>query len=1451
DGVVGGYPNSISSVSSPSESGGEYFHNWTHGMLQKSNSLVSMLSDPVEPDNFTVVNSNLDAVTEQVQKRPTTPKAVALCLQSLTQLARLADTIFERRKNVRYLGITISCEALAVSLLQDDHPMLLGLLKNLTLSYETQFKILRITESINNAILFCNRAFSLASSKKLDLFQLLNKLGDLHSHRFSCLREPMDIDRTIEYYGKGLSLLNDGHPLMFDRLNRLGMAYKIAFQRLGGLEQINKAVEYLTKAMPLITREHPNRPLILSNLGSSLRLRFEVTDSLDDLLEAIQCHVQATAMIPDGHPMKAALINNLGSSYLSQFKRLGELKALDQAVNNFNQSLLLAPENHPSTSRFLLNLSEALRIRFKENRGMIDDIDLGIKHLTRAVKIVPEDDPEMADLLSNLGLSYLARFDIFDNIENLNCAIQYQTKGLSISPKDHPDIVRFLSNLGSSYKRRFERLGILDDLNQAIQYQEQATGLMESSHPHSYQSLNNLGTAYRSRYEYCGDIRDLDMAIKHLFGAVLGTPDGHPTKPELLSNLGVAYRSRFVHLDNLEDIDQSIRYNSEALCFTPKRHPDRAKMLSNAGSAHLTRFGRLCKLEDASKAIELFTLATLLVADDHPDMPFLIGNLGSSHKARFGLHGHSEDINSAIECLKEGLFYVPGDHPQLSFVLETLGDAYSTRFVYFGKLEDIDNAIGYQYRATTVLPQNHIATPRLFSSLGESYSSRFERLRQPDDIEKAIHFLSKAMSLTPNNHRDRPMHIGSLGTAYHVRYQVLERLEDIDSAIGYQAEAALLYPLDHPHRPAILSSLGISYRSRSIRLKTQADIEEAIKYQSEAVALDSARNHNNASRPGRLANLSISYQIRSGYNIDTEDGNKSIELLAEAVSLLPEYHIDLPRLLNSLGHAYLTQSTPTNTSCIPNASKCFERSARLSFGYPRPRFDAARNWARIASESSDINFNPLEAYQRAMHLVPQIVWLGSTIEQRYSDVGPIGELAVEAAATAIHYRQYHLALEWLEQGRSVVWNQILKLRNPLSDLSSIDSALADRLTLIASELHAIGSRAYKDSFDGPSEYEHSLEEVAQRHRRLAEEYDSLINQAQQMPGFQNLLQPKEASVLMEAAQDGPVVVVNVYKSRCDALLILPDESKLTHVALPSLSYIKVAAAQTRMDSLLQSHGVRQRGMSRRPWQEEHEDTAQSIRFAQILEDLWMWLVEPVIKALAGCYITPGPKLFELAISSYTPNLASLLYSIPEQDIVQPKLLLVGQSATPGQSLLPGTGKELHHIRKHAQAKLVYTQLEGPAATTEAVLTAMNEHEWLHLACHAHQNIDNPTESGLFLQDGILDIRRISQKAFINKQLAFLSACQTATGDKILADETVHMASGLLMAGYPTVIATMWSVMDADAPLVADKFYEVLLKDPELNHRGAATALHTSVKTLRETVGQEQFVQWLPYVHFGT
>jgi CHAT domain-containing protein len=39
--------------------------------------------------------------------------------------------------------------------------------------------------------------------------------------------------------------------------------------------------------------------------------------------------------------------------------------------------------------------------------------------------------------------------------------------------------------------------------------------------------------------------------------------------------------------------------------------------------------------------------------------------------------------------------------------------------------------------------------------------------------------------------------------------------------------------------------------------------------------------------------------------------------------------------------------------------------------------------------------------------------------------------------------------------------------------------------------------------------------------------------------------------------------------------------------------------------------------------------------------------------------------------------------------------------------------------------------------------------------------------------------------------AFLSACETAKGDRSQPDQAVHLAASLLFCGFRSVIATMW------------------------------------------------------------
>lgn len=227
---------------------------------------------------------------------------------------------------------------------------------------------------------------------------------------------------------------------------------------------------------------------------------------------------------------------------------------------------------------------------------------------------------------------------------------------------------------------------------------------------------------------------------------------------------------------------------------------------------------------------------------------------------------------------------------------------------------------------------------------------------------------------------------------------------------------------------------------------------------------------------------------------------------------------------------------------------------------------------------------------------------------------------------------------------------------------------------------------------------------------------------------------------------------------------------------------------------------------------------------------------------------------DFAISSYAPSLTALIQGLrPDfQSQERLQLLTVAQPSAIGQSRIPGTQDEINRIQQCAKGKIPVCRLVGHEATIKNVEEGMRNCSWVHFASHGVQNRSTPTQSALLLAGSSqLTLERIIQLNLPHADLAFLSACQTATGDKKLEEEAVHLAAGMLLAGYRGVIATMWSIMDNDAPQVAADVYEHLLKISPPDPTRAAEALHLAVRNLRERSSRRKsFFNWVPFIHLG-
>ncbi|CUA67095.1 Coiled-coil domain-containing protein 136 [Mus musculus] [Rhizoctonia solani] len=796
-----------------------------------------------------------------------------------------------------------------------------------------------------------------------------------------------------------------------------------------------------------------------------------------------------------------------------------------------------------------------------------------------------------------------------------------------------------------------------------------------------------------------------------------------------------------------------------------------------------------------------------------------------------------------------------------------LGVSYKDRYRRLGDLVDLEKAIECKSRALALTPDGHPDMPSRHASLGVSYTDRYQRLGELVDLEKAIESNSLALDLTPDGRPDTARRHANLGVSYRDRYQRLGELADLDRAIECKSRALALTRNGHPDLSRRHASLGVSYGDRYRRLGELADLEKAMECDSRALAL-TPENHPDMSR--RHASLGVSYRDRYQCLSELADLEKSMKCFSRALELTPNDHPDL--LWQCFNYALTLLALYNHTSeasHLENTLRSFRKATQLLTGAPRVKFKYALKWANLASQDPALNL--IEAYQTAVDLLPQFIWLGATANQRYTDLSMTENLAIKACSAAVRSSDYSLALEWLEHARCVVWSQSIMLRSPLDLLRASHPDLAARLQSVADELHTCGFQTHTPKL-APHD-KATIEDVGQQRRRLAGEYNNLLAQTRQIPGFETFLQPIKATELMRVARNGPVVVINC-GDQCDALVILPGHNDVKYLALPTFTEHKAQQARAQLETSLRQRRLRQRGikiMGQLGYEDGMED---------VLKTLWTDVVKPVLDYLgykdnisheqlphitwcptgplsflplhaAGDYSQPRSRVFNHAISSYTPTLSALIASTPISPKFNCRLLAVGQATTPGHGSLPGTTKELAHIKAHSQKKVEHSQLVDAQATTTSVLDAMERHDWVHLACHAHQNVSDPTKSGFFLHDGTLDLASINRRSFKNKGLAFLSACQTATGDDTLPDEAIHLASGMLMAGYPSVIATMWSVVDDDAPFVADKVYEQLMKDRKIGNGEAGRALHYGVAGLREKVGEKDFGRWAGYIHIGS
>lgn len=763
------------------------------------------------------------------------------------------------------------------------------------------------------------------------------------------------------------------------------------------------------------------------------------------------------------------------------------------------------------------------------------------------------DQEELKHPISSaLARLYSARFRRSDDPADIAKAIQFYDQAHSISPHGDPNKPTYLDNLGAAYSLQFDRLGILRDLACAIDCHTQSLLLIPEVHPDRSLRLSNLGASLVARFSRTGDLDDLESAFQHLSQAASLTPEGHLDRPVRLLNLASAHATRFDRLGDLSELQQAIHILSKAALLVPDNSLIKPNLLGDLGNALHNRFNRLGDIPDLESALMHLQTAIQLTPKSDTNMPNLLDKLGCSQRTRFCQLANLADLDAAIANQTMAVSLTLDGHPKKVGLLNNLGLSHKVRWGRLFEIADLKKAIKHQKQALQLLPEGHKDIAICSGNLGISYTSLFHYEKTRSDLDGAVEYLSQAVQLTPDGHRNKAAWLMYLGETLIDRFNDRHNLEDCSNAILYQKQALSLAPTGHLQIPDWLDSLGKSYNSRFTFSGEQGDIDIAIAHKSQAYELLLQQNHSS-------------------------------------------FHV-----LFSLGKSYLDRFRHFGGSdSLDQAIRRFQAAAQVTSGSPIARMQAAHSWAEAVLLSPEQS--PLQAFGYFVDLIPQAVWLGGTTEDKYSQAIGLSTFTAEAAAVAIQCQRYDLALEWMEEGCSIVWKQMLQLRTPLDDLRASHPEIAQSLEETAQMLDQASTKDRNNTDIDSITWENS----AQSHHRLAEKYERLLNDIHGLPGFSDFMRPKKASVLASAARRGPIVAINIHDRRCDALVLHPDSGAITHVPLPQMSIEAARAALCQLKQFLDELSLRQRGFI----------TSGVPTSLDMLAILWCKIVQPVLEDL--------------------------------------------------------------------------------------------------------------------------------------------------------------------------------------------------------------------------------------------
>ncbi|MGW3124204.1 CHAT domain-containing protein [Streptomyces sp. NPDC001107] len=1062
------------------------------------------------------------------------------------------------------------------------------------------------------------------------------------------------------------------------------------------------------------------------------------------------------------------------------------------------------------------------------------DVDETVDVLREAAEALV-GDPDRASVVAQLGLALSNRYFDRRSTSDRDEAIEVLREAVRLVPEVRAHLVLPLTVLGHLLLERFAATHRPADEEEALRGLREAAaqvtadpggagdvaGLTISPHlrPSPAAAPAFLGTALYDRFLRTGDPADLDDAVGALRTALrfsaaqkqsgvplLGsvTPLGEENaRLDALVHLGAALISRYERDVAPGDADEAIDLLEEAARTWPSADPGRALPYALLGGMLTRTLGHRDAATDLSRGIEALRHAIEATPHNDSKRTGRLADLGQALLDRVVVGGAQYDPDEVIDTFRAAVAATEEGHPERSQRLVGLGTALWFRFQRVGGLADIDEAIRLGRLAVAAAPEGSFAECVSLISLAGWLHGRFRRTKDDADLAEAFDVCRRAVAASQDDPASQAAAMSFLGTMLQTRFQHRGLRADLDQGIEALRAAVRLRPADHPRGLALAqANLANALRLSFDQGGPLSDIDEAVD------------------------------ALRGKLPFDSEELNRAATLCALGEALASRYRRTLEEATRREAREHLVKVADMRTA-----------PASL-------RLQAAKAWTALAADVQDWS-DAVAGASRASELLSLLAWRGLPRRDQERILIDHEGLAGDAAAYALLAGDAARALEMLEHGRGVLLSRTFDTRTDIGRLRSLHPELAQRLEAIRDALDSAGAGDLLSEQVTAAPQASDLD--YEQRLLLAREWDGLVERIRRLDdSLADFLRRPGARRLQAAAAEGPIVVLNVAERRSDALILTAEQ--LHTVPLVDVTPERVAEYVVDFYLALQDPAK----LSARATMED------------VLAWLWDAVARPALDALGRRPVprdsTPprlwwvptglltllplhaagrvGDGVLDRVISSYAPTVGTLAHARNGAWATRPAQVTV--VALPGDDL-PNAQRESKDIgRLFPSAR----QLVDDRATRANVLDVLPTSHVVHFACHASQDLVNPSHGHLRLYDGALDVLELARLRLGTAELAYLSACQTATGGITLADEAIHLASAFQLAGYRQVIGTLWPIQDAVAADIATDVYTRLRRGGGGVATGqAAAALHGAIRRARAAHPRGPHL-WASHIHLG-